>query len=119
MLSVWCYERNRVNDRCDPIIGRMFAEVEDYWPPERDIVENHYRDIVLPFEEIAAPGFDMTADWLVDDALGYFRTWSASQRYARDRQTDPVNVIETELRQAWGRDRRTVTWPLILRICRK
>lgn len=119
LLAIWCYERNRVDDRCDPVIGRMFAEVEDYWPPERDIVENHYRDIELPFEEQAVPEFVMTAEWFVDNALGYFRTWSAAQRYLRDRQADPVAVIEADLRQVWGGEQRTVTWPLVLRVGRK
>jgi ubiquinone/menaquinone biosynthesis C-methylase UbiE len=119
LLATWCYERNRVDDRCDPVIGRMFAEVEDYWPPERDIVENHYRDIEMPFEEQAVPEFAMTAEWFVDNALGYFRTWSASQRYLRERQSDPVAVIEADLRQAWGAEQRKVTWPLVLRVGRK
>lgn len=119
LLAIWSYARNRVDERCDPVIGRMFAEVEDYWPPERAIVESHYRDIELPFEELAVPAFDMTAEWHADDALGYFRTWSASQRYLRDRQRDPVAVIEEDLRDAWGGGQRTVTWPLALRVGRK
>lgn len=119
LLAVWCYERNRVDVRCDAVISRMFAEVEDYWPPERDLVENHYRDIDMPFDELPSPGFDMSAEWRVDDVLGYFRTWSASQRYLRERNADPVAVIESDLRQAWGDGPRTVSWPLTLRIGRK
>jgi hypothetical protein len=37
----------------------------------------------------------------------------------RDRQADPVAVIEADLRQAWGGEQRTVTWPLVLRVSRK
>ena len=119
ILAVWCYERNRVDSECNPLIDRMFAEVEDYWPPERAIVENRYRDIDLPFAELPSPVFDMRALWQVDEILGYFRTWSASQRYVRDRGTDPVAVIESGLRKAWGKEKRTVSWPLTLRIGRK
>ena len=118
LLAVWCYERNRVDESCDRVISRMFAEVEDFWPPERDIVENHYRDIEMPFTELSVPRFDMTASWTVDDILGYFRTWSAARRYQRQRGTDPFLGLEGELRQAWGRQRREVRWPLTLRLGR-
>lgn len=119
VLAVWSYDRNRVDEQCDPVIDRMFAEVEDYWPPEREIVENHYRDIELPFAEMPSPVFHMVAHWQVDDILGYFRTWSASQRHVRDRGADPVAVIESDLRKAWGTEKRAVNWPLTLRIGRK
>jgi SAM-dependent methyltransferase len=119
LLAVWSYARNRVNDACDPIVSRMFAEVEDFWPPERLIVENHYRDIVMPVAELPAPQFEMKVCWSVDQALGYFRTWSASQRYRRERKADPVAVIEQDLRRAWGDGRLYVYWPLTLRLGRK
>lgn len=119
VLAFWCYARNRVNSDCDPIISRMFAEVEDFWPPERAIVENHYRDIEMPFEELATPSFDMSVLWTADDMLGYFRTWSASQRYLHEHNADPVATIESDLRLAWGPERREVRWPLVLRVGRK
>jgi SAM-dependent methyltransferase len=119
VLAFWCYARNEAGKDCDPIISRMFAEVEDFWPPERAIVENHYRDIEMPFKEFAVPAFDMTVLWTADDILGYFRTWSASQRYLRERKTDPVSRIEADLRAAWGKRRRPVRWPLAVRAGRK
>jgi SAM-dependent methyltransferase len=119
LLAVWCYARNRVNSDCDPVIDRMFAVVEDCWPPERAIVENHYRDVVMPFTDLSVPDFDMSAHWSVDEMLDYFRTWSASQRYLRISSNDPVAAIETDLRRAWGAKRREVRWPLTLRLGRK
>jgi SAM-dependent methyltransferase len=119
VLAFWCYARNRVNGHCDPIISRMFAEVEDFWPPERAIVENNYREIRMPFEELEVPSFDMSVLWTADDMLGYFRTWSASQRYMRELHTDPVTKIEADLKLAWGSQRREVRWPLTVRIGRK
>ncbi len=119
VLGFWCYARNRVNSDCDPIISRMFAKVEDFWPPERAIVENQYRDISMPFEELVVPSFDMSVLWTADDMLGYFRTWSAAQRYLQQQHVDPVATIESDLRRAWGRERREVRWPLSLRLGRK
>ncbi len=119
ILACWCYARNRVSSDCDPVISQMFAEVEDYWPPERAIVENNYQDVEMPFDELSAPSFEMSVSWTADDMLGYFRTWSASQRYVKERHADPVAKIETDLRLAWGSRRRNVRWPLTLRLGRK
>jgi hypothetical protein len=73
----------------------------------------------MPFEELAAPSFDMSVLWTADDMLGYFRTWSASQRYMRELHADPVAKIEADLKLAWGPPRREVRWPLTVQIGRK
>jgi SAM-dependent methyltransferase len=119
LLAFWCYAGNQVDPDCDSVIGRLFAEVEDFWLPERALVESHYRDIESPFPELPAPAFEMSVNWSADDMLGYFHTWSATRRYMRERKTDPAAGIEADLRQAWGQGRRRVRWPLVLRLSRK
>jgi ubiquinone/menaquinone biosynthesis C-methylase UbiE len=119
LLAIWCYAHHQVNKDCDRVISRMFAQVEDHWPAERAIVENHYRDIAMPFAELPVPEFSMSVMWKADDILAYFRTWSASQRYMRERKADPVATIAAELKDAWGAESREVRWPLILRLSRK
>jgi ubiquinone/menaquinone biosynthesis C-methylase UbiE len=115
ILSFWCYERCKIDGACNDIIEKIFAEVEPYWPPERDLVERHYRDIETPVPEIAVDDFAMRAIWTADEMLSYMRTWSASQRYISDRKQDPTLLLRSELISAWGPARRTVTWPLMLR----
>ena len=60
----------------------------------------------------------MSAEWLVDDMLGYLRTWSACKRYEAEHGEDPVAKIAMLLTEAWGRDARRVSWPLTIRACR-
>lgn len=119
VLSVWCYERCKVNPACDDIIEKIFAEVESYWPPERDLVEDHYGSINLPFPEMPVDAFSMEASWAADNMLAYMRTWSASQRYMRDNGTDPTSNLVDALRAAWGPGRRSVRWPITLKAGRK
>ena len=40
------------------------------------------------------------------------RSWSATQRYIRAREHDPVSLVESDLRTAWGDplQTRTVSW---------
>jgi SAM-dependent methyltransferase len=118
VFSAWSYELCAVEPGIDAHIFELYRHIDDYWPPERRIVEAHYRGIELPMPAIAAPRFEMTATWKADAMLGYLRTWSACQRYLRERGTDPVDTIEEALRRLWGAETREVRWPLALKIGR-
>ena len=54
----------------------------------------------------------------MDQLLGYLRSWSASQGFMAARGEDPLEQIRGELHGIWEnpRQRRRVTWPLILRV---
>lgn len=119
ILAVWCYERCRIDDSVNDVIERVFAEVEPYWPPERDIVESGYRSIRLPFDPIEAPPFFMRVSWTAEAMLGYMQTWSASRRYHDACGSEATAPHAQKLRQAWGEGERTVAWPLRLKIARK
>lgn len=119
VLAFWCYERCKVDPVCDDIIEQIFAEVEPFWPPERDIVERHYEDVEMPLPGIPAGDFSMHANWNADEILGYMRTWSASQRYMDVNGADPTLIHADELGAAWGAERRPVLWPITLKVGRR
>jgi hypothetical protein len=51
--------------------------------------------------------------------LGYMRTWSAAQRYLREKGIDPTEIFAVELKDRWGRDQREVCWPITLKLGKK
>jgi SAM-dependent methyltransferase len=118
VLSAWSYELCIVEPAVDAQVLALYQEIDDYWPPERRIVEARYRHIELPMPAIAAPDFEMTARWTADAMLGYLRTWSACQRYRRERGIDPVDAIEAPLQALWGQQAREVRWPIAMKIGR-
>lgn len=118
VLSAWSYELCIVEPAVDAQILALYQEIDDYWPPERRIVEARYRHIELPMPAIAAPDFEMTARWTADAMLGYLRTWSACQRYLCERGIDPVDAIEAPLQALWGQQTREVRWPIAMKIGR-
>ena len=119
VLAVWSYERCLVNPQCNEVIERVFADVEEYWPPERDIVDGHYSSITMPLPEFPVDAFEMQLDWTAAEMLAYMRTWSASRRYMQANGSDPVALHEQELRQYWGAGKRDLRWPLTIKVSRK
>jgi hypothetical protein len=121
VVAAWCYGLFAMDPRVDAIIDRLYGvTLGNWWTADRMLVEEGYRTIEFPFEEIAAPRFDMTAEWTLADLEGYLRTWSALQRYRADRGEDPVTTIHSDLAAAWGEPgrARVVRWRLHARVGR-
>lgn len=113
VVAAWSYRMCTVNGAVDELLDELYRGiVDDFWPPERDIVDNEYRDIEFPRPLIAVPDFEMTVAWTSADMLGYLRTWSASKRFEKQHGKDPVTIIEGRLRDAWGDRARDTVWPL-------
>jgi hypothetical protein len=68
-----------------------------YWPERIELVHERYATLPFPFAEIVAPPFEMTAEWNLAELLAFLETWSASQRYFRERGTRATAEIESEL----------------------
>jgi hypothetical protein len=111
----------RIEDDIDREIDQLYSgALGDFWPAERRYVDEAYASIPFPFEELAAPDFQMQARWEFDQLLGYLRTWSAVNRYRDKKGADPVADVEPALRRLWGEpgNSRGVRWPLALRVGR-
>jgi ubiquinone/menaquinone biosynthesis C-methylase UbiE len=119
ILAWWTYHHCSAGPDIDAIIEAVFDAVDDYWPPEREIVENRYRDVLMPFREIAAGPFSMSMSWSAGDIMNYMGTWSATQRFRAETGRDPLETFRPAMAAAWGDGQRTVTWPLILRVGQK
>jgi SAM-dependent methyltransferase len=123
VLAVWSYGPLRVaSEAVQGVMARFYHEVVGpYWPPERRLVDAGYRDVVLPFEEMAAPGFSMEAALTLEQLAGYAGTWSATQAFEKARGEDPTEALRRALAGVWGdhETTRVVRWPLALRVARK
>lgn len=101
----------------EPIVERFRLEtLQGYWPPERAMVENGYRDIALPFVPIAAPAFAIELSWPLAALIGYLDTWSAVRAMEKEIGRAPFDALVTELGAAWGDPamHRTIRWPLTI-----
>jgi SAM-dependent methyltransferase len=118
VLAAWSYDLCRVDPSCDVVIDETYEALDQFWPPERRIVDSRYTGIEMPLAEITAPGFEMVHGWTADDMLGYMRTWSAHRRCLKETGIEEVTARESRLRAAWGEGVRDVRWSLALRLGR-
>jgi len=122
VLAVWAYGINEIDGSAiNEIVQDFYGNiVGPYWPPERKFVEDGYRTLPFPFAEVQPRRFEMQTRWTLDQLLGYFSTWSATNRYIKDKRENPLDSLAESLRRVWSDETspRLVTWPLSLRVGR-
>jgi SAM-dependent methyltransferase len=120
LVALWTYEKFRVDPAVDAAVDRFYADViGPYWPRERRYVEDGYRTLPFPYEELPAPEFDLRLHWDAATVLRYVGTWSAVQRYREARGADPLPQLAALLESAWpGGGARELQWPIHLRVGR-
>jgi len=120
VLATWAYGINEVEgEAVNELVQNFYSKiVGPYWPPERKLVEEGYRSIPFPFAEIPAPKFRMESRWTFEQLLGYFSTWSATNRYIKSTGRNPLEPLSAQLSRVWGdaSSSRLVVWPLSLRV---
>lgn len=120
VLAIWCYAHLVITPEVDSVIHELYETyLGPYWDPARRLVETGYRDVAVPFTELAAPPFEMRFPWSFAQLAGYLGTWSPRPRYLTEHGQDAVEIVFPRLEQAWGTvAERQVTWPLSVRAFR-
>ena len=119
ILALLGYPLLTVDTAVDAIIHRLYEDIlgDAYWDPERKYIEEHYRTIPFPFEDVETPEFTQSLTWSYDDFVGYLNTWSAVKHYIKRTGSNPVRLIANDLRDAWGSsDSKEVYFPILLRV---
>jgi SAM-dependent methyltransferase len=95
-------------------------EIGPYWPKERKLVDDGYRTLDFPFNELNAPPFTIRVQWTLDAFLGYVGTWSATKKALKNGQQALLAEFGQEISALWGNPstKRTVEWPIAIRAAR-
>lgn len=103
LLALIGYSLFKTNTAVDNVIDHFYENiVGKYWDKERRHIDNQYRTIPFPFDEIKMPEYEMQYEWDFEMMTGYLRTWSAVQHYIAANGHDPVGRIEEDLKRHWG-----------------
>ncbi len=118
VLAVWCYSLCRIERSIDELVEFFYrVTVGAFWPPERRLVDEGYRTVALPIDELDVPPFEMVADMTLAQFVGYIETWSAVQRSIAARGRDSIEAFTRTIGERWGAPStaRRVTFPLYIR----
>ena len=93
-------------------------EIGPYWPPERKLVYNGYRDMSFPFDERKAPEMEIRRTLELGDFLGYVLTWSAVRRAQDAGRDDILADFVRDISVLWGEHtkQQSVSWPINMRV---
>jgi len=119
VFACWAYKVFHTDEpKLNVIVDNFYNQtVHGYWDPERRHVDEEYKNIPLPFEEIKNPGFTTHLLWDMQMLEGYLNTWSAVQHYISKNNTNPVNELMTEIRTELGDDMKLlIHFPVFMRI---
>lgn len=118
VIAVWSYHLSQSDPSIDALLHRFYFEIlGPYWSPRIALVNDLYRTLPFPFEEIDPPQLTVEALWRLDELAGYLGSWSATQRFREMNGRDPIMEIRDELERAWGAPEqpRRLTFPLAIR----
>jgi SAM-dependent methyltransferase len=121
VLALITYGVIQADPDIDGIIQHFYKDVVGpYWPSERRHVEDGYRSLGFPFDELTAPPLAIEVQWNASELIGYADTWSAVRGAEKALGPDPIEQFKRDLLNAWGEPdkRRSIRFPLSLRVAR-
>jgi SAM-dependent methyltransferase len=119
VFACWAYSLLQTeNQRANELIDRFYFEkVNGYWDPERKYVDEEYRTIPFPFEEIITPAFATKLSWTLAQLEGYINTWSAVQHYLEKNGRNPVTELIGDIRNLLnGQSSFEISFPVFMRM---
>ncbi|RNL49686.1 class I SAM-dependent methyltransferase [Pedobacter jejuensis] len=120
VLAVIGYGLMFIDKKVDKAVHKLYEDIlGKYWDSERRYIEEGYKTIPFPFDEIVAPHFQIKTTWNFNQMIGYLNTWSSLQHYKKANDRNPLEYMFTELKEAWGSDaEKDVHFPILLRVGR-
>lgn len=121
LLAAWGYSILTINPQLDEHLHHFYKKiVGPFWDKARRLVDEEYKTIPFPFDEIKSPRFFITVAWNLHHLAGYLETWSATQKYIAENKQNPIPDLIQKLRPYWedASEVKTIAFPLFLRLGR-
>lgn len=101
--------------KINSLVNSLYSErLNGYWDPERHYIDDEYRTIPFPFEEIIVPEFRMQYRWSSAQLLKYLSTWSAVKHYLKKNEVNPLLDLAELLTSE--EDELIVEFPVFIRM---
>jgi len=123
VLAIWGYSICRLeNPDADKLVQEFYTSVRPYFHPNRQMVDDHYKDIKPPFPSVERITFEMKKCTHIESFLGYVSTWSGLNEYkqAHPEQGDPLTTLQHSLKAVMGsNDEISFHHPLFMMFAKK
>jgi hypothetical protein len=118
MIALWGYAGCKVNPKVDEHFYHFYNHVVGpYWDSARKLVEEEYKNVPFPFNQISTPKFSINVEWTLEEFAGYLTTWSATQKFIKDKNYNPVPEVVKLIQPYWN-EKEKVTFPVFLKLGR-
>ncbi|WP_313107899.1 class I SAM-dependent methyltransferase [Atlantibacter sp.] len=119
ILALICYGIMEFEEPLNERFRQFYDhEIGAWWPPERRLVDEGYRTLDFPFDEIAPLPLQLETEWDFSAFCGYISTWSAVTKVREAGQEHLVERFFEEFQILWGDEAkiRKIVWPVAMRI---
>jgi ubiquinone/menaquinone biosynthesis C-methylase UbiE len=119
VIAAWSYGLPEISPEIDSIVKQFHdGTLGTYWQPQNRLVEKQYATIPFPFQPIPSPKFYIEKVFNLKELIGYFNTWSATQRFINDNKFNPTEELEEDLNKVWTNteSKKKLRWELILKV---
>lgn len=121
IVAVWCYKLAPICPAVQEVVKFYDTNIlAQHWPRQVQTINECYRNIPFPFDEIKAPQFFLKKEWNLESFIGYMDTWSAAQQFRNKKGYNATINIKSDLEQQWGdpTQKREICWPIHIRVGR-
>ncbi|WP_424493517.1 class I SAM-dependent methyltransferase [Salinimicrobium sp. GXAS 041] len=119
IIAIMGYGLFSANEATNKVIDHFYREiVGPFWDEERKYLDEEYKTIPFPFEEVETPEFRNEINWSLERLVGYLKTWSAVKHYEKEKHENPVDLVYDELKEAFG-EHGKISFPVLFRMGRK
>lgn len=117
IIAIIGYGLLATNPHSDKILLDFYQNiVGPFWDAERKYIDDHYKTIPFPFEELETEAFSNVFTWSFDQLIGYLETWSAVEHYKAHHNQNPIDLVREALEASWESHDQKVTFPMLLRV---
>lgn len=118
ILALVSYGLMNAEPKVNDIIFDFYNNtLHNCWDPERAYIDEEYKTIPFPFDEICLKKYSMPYIWNIDQLIGFFSTWSGLQHYMKKYNRDPLPELRL-LFLSTGLTEFVVDFPVYTRIAR-
>lgn len=120
IIAIWTYDLLRVTPEINLYLDDFYYNTTAaYWDFERKWVEEKYRTVHFPFEDIHHDfSFDIEGKFNIDQLAGYLNSWSAVQHFIKKKGYNPVDEFIDKIKSNWTGE-QIITFPGTIRLGRK